>query len=104
MNIAQSGAAIMAAITSPSESDWIVTVVLKSNRVIKYQLSPGACAEDEALGFTLHRLRISINDIADASVVRKRDVIVYKDDIEEEFDRLIKRIKSNERDHLGRLR
>jgi hypothetical protein len=96
---------ILNAIAALCDSDWQVCLWMKDGKVQKFRVSPsGKLTETEALGTVLWQKQISPNDVVDATIVRVQDVAVYKTDVEDDFNRLIKRLKGNASNNLGSIR
>ena len=98
-------ASVLQALTAPSGADWQVSLLMRNGTVSKFRVTPGDRMDrDEALRTVLHQNRISPFDVADATIVRVGEISVYSTDAEDEFNRLLGRIRTRERDHLGRSR
>jgi hypothetical protein len=78
---------------SPSDSDWVTTIRTRDGRVLNQRISPGSMTEDEAMRMSVRTAGLAHADVLDCFARRVGDSSVVSSQVEDHFERLMRRLR-----------
>jgi len=88
-----SDAAAVFSLFEPNGSDWLVSLVIDDGTIVNRRFSPGSMTEQQVLTMALHIARVSPERRKDAIVQRVGQAKVIEAAPDDDFERLMRRLR-----------